>query len=78
LAPKDARSPTVSAITLPVGVSGDMIVKKVAERGFVIGNGYGALKDRTVRIGHMGEHRPEGLARCLDACAWALAECSRV
>jgi aspartate aminotransferase-like enzyme len=77
LAPANSRSPTVSAITLPVGVSGDMIVKKVAERGFVIGNGYGALKERTVRIGHMGEHRPEGLARCLDACAWALAQSVR-
>jgi aspartate aminotransferase-like enzyme len=78
LAPEDARSPTVSAITLPVRISGDMIANKVAERGFVVGNGYGALKDRTFRIGHMGEHRPEGLARCLDACGWALAECSRV
>jgi aspartate aminotransferase-like enzyme len=78
LAPENSRSSTVSTLTLPVGVSGDMIVNKVAERGFVVGNGYGALKDRTFRIGHMGEHRPEGLALCLDACAWALEECSRV
>jgi aspartate aminotransferase-like enzyme len=78
LAPEGSRSPTVSAITLPAGVKGDTIVKKVGERGFVVGNGYGALKDRTFRIGHMGEHRPEGLTRCLDACSSALAELSIV
>jgi aspartate aminotransferase-like enzyme len=77
LAPMDSRSPTVSAITLPDGVRGDTLVKKVAERGFVVGNGYGALKDRTFRIGHMGEHRPEELSRCLDSCSGALMDCSR-
>ena len=75
LAPEGSRSPTVSAITLPDGVRGDTVVKKVAERGFVVGSGYGALKDRTFRIGHMGEHRPEELARCLNACASVLGEC---
>ena len=26
------------------------------ERGFVIGGGYGKLKETTFRIGHMGDH----------------------
>lgn len=73
LAAEGSRAPTVSAITLPIGVKGGALVANIAERGFVVGSGYGKLKDSTFRIGHMGEHRPEGLARCLDACAEALA-----
>ena len=72
LAPTGARSPTVSAITVPPGFTGGQIVKRVAEHGFVIGGGYGALKDRTFRIGHMGDHTVAGLASCLDACERAL------
>ncbi len=69
-----ARSPTVSALTLPQGVSGGEVVRRVAHRGFVIGSGYGALRERTIRIGHMGDHTVDGVARCLDACAEALGE----
>jgi aspartate aminotransferase-like enzyme len=47
-------------------------VKAVAERGFTIGTGYGKLKGATFRIGHMGDHTPDGLARCLEACDAAL------
>jgi aspartate aminotransferase-like enzyme len=69
LAPIGARSTTVTAVTMPEGVSGERVVAGAAERGFVIGSGYGALKAKTFRIGHMGDHTPEGLTRCLDACA---------
>jgi len=72
LAPQGSRSPTVSAITLPKGVHGGDVVKAAAARGFVIGGGYGQLKDRTFRIGHMGDHTTAGLAHCLDACSEAL------
>jgi aspartate aminotransferase-like enzyme len=48
------------------------VVAGAAERGFVIGGGYGALKQTTFRIGHMGDHTTEGLARCLAACRDAL------
>ena len=37
------------------------------ERGFVIGAGYGRLKPRSVRIGHMGDHTVEELDRVLEA-----------
>jgi aspartate aminotransferase-like enzyme len=74
LAPEGSRSPTVSAVTLPDGIMGDTVTKKVAERGFVVGSGYGPLRDRTFRIGHMGDHQLAGLARCLDACSRVLAE----
>ena len=72
LAPVGARSPTVSAITIPAGVTGGHIVKRVGDQGFVIGGGYGALKDRTFRIGHMGDHTVAGLTNCLAACENAL------
>ncbi|MCU0634814.1 MAG: aminotransferase class V-fold PLP-dependent enzyme, partial [Gemmatimonadaceae bacterium] len=73
LAPPGAAAPTVTAVTVPDGVTGDAVVRGAAERGFVIGGGYGALKSRTFRIGHMGDHTVAGLTRCLAACADALA-----
>jgi len=72
-APAGERSPTVTAVALPPGVEGGDVVRAVARAGFVIGDGYGRLKGRTIRIGHMGDHTPEGLARCLDAVGEALA-----
>lgn len=72
LAPAGARSPTVTAVTLPESVSGRALAAAVAERGFIIGAGYGKLAQRTIRIGHMGDHTLEGLERCLDACQAAL------
>ncbi len=66
------RSPTVSAIALPVHISGEALVKAVAQRGFVIGGGYGKLKATSFRVGHMGDHTVDGLRGCLDAVADAL------
>ncbi len=60
------RSHTVSAIALPEMLTGDAIVKAVAARGYVIGGGYGLLKQRTFRIGHMGDHTVHGLSSCLQ------------
>ncbi len=68
LAREGQRSATVTAITMPAGVDGSAIVKAVAKRGYVIGDGYGSLKGRTVRIGHMGDHTLDTLAGCLAAC----------
>ena len=65
LAPKSGRSPTVSCITMPPTLGGSVVASGVAKRGYVIGAGYGALRDKTIRIGHMGDHTPEGLTRCL-------------
>ena len=74
VAPVGHRSTTVTAIAVPEPLAGDEIVKAVARRGFVIGGGYGQLKQRTFRIGHMGDHTPQGLARCLEACEDAIRE----
>jgi aspartate aminotransferase-like enzyme len=72
LPPANARAATVSVFKLPSGVRSADIVAAVAARGFVIGTGYGQLRDTTLRVGHMGDHTPQGLAACLDACGAAL------
>ena len=74
LAPAGERSPTVTAITLPEGVTGDQVVAGARARGFTVGGGYGKLRDRTFRIGHMGDHTVETLDGCLAACEDALEE----
>ncbi len=65
LAPAGSRSPTVTAITLPARLRGGAIAEQIEQRGWVIGAGYGKLKDSTIRIGHMGEHTVEGMSRLL-------------
>jgi aspartate aminotransferase-like enzyme len=66
------RSPTVSTIQLPESISTDDFLRKVAARGIRVASGYGKLKSRTFRIGHMGDHSPATLERCLDACQSAI------
>ncbi|HIF40496.1 MAG TPA: alanine--glyoxylate aminotransferase family protein [Planctomycetes bacterium] len=64
-APEHA-SPTVSCIRagdLDVGA----LVGGLAERGYAISNGYGDLKGKTFRIGHMGDHSEDGLEAVLSA-----------
>ena len=68
------RSGTVTAVCVPDVLTGDAVVKAVAKRGFVIGGGYGQLKSRTFRIGHMGDHTVDGVKRCLAACLDAIEE----
>ncbi|MDQ2667332.1 MAG: alanine--glyoxylate aminotransferase family protein [Gemmatimonadota bacterium] len=68
------RSPSVTSITLPSGVSSSNVLRAVSVRGFTIGSGYGKNKDTSIRIGHMGDHTVEGLNRCLAACDEALDE----
>ncbi|HSC58995.1 MAG TPA: aminotransferase class V-fold PLP-dependent enzyme [Gemmatimonadales bacterium] len=65
LAAEGERSATVTAITLPAGVSASTVVAGLEQRGYVVGGGYGKLRDATVRIGHMGDHTVTGLERCL-------------
>ena len=56
LAPEGYRSPTVTAVNLPDGLSGPEIVATARARGFTLAPGYGKLKPSTIRIGHMGDH----------------------
>jgi predicted phosphoserine aminotransferase len=67
LAPEGHRSPTVTCIALPDGLDGSVLVAGMRDRGFVIGGGYGKLKDTTIRIGHMGDHTVAELEKVLEA-----------
>jgi aspartate aminotransferase-like enzyme len=63
-APEHA-SPTISCIRAGnLDVKG--LIAGLKERGHEIGNGYGDLKDKTFRIGHMGDHTEAGLAEMLQ------------
>jgi aspartate aminotransferase-like enzyme len=72
--PPGSRSPTVTTVQLPAGVSGSALVTAVGRRGYTVGSGYRALGDTTFRVGHMGDHTVRGLRRCLKACEAALLE----
>lgn len=61
MAPKGHRSPAVTTVTLPDGVTGPEVTKAVVEKDWVVGGGYGKLKSSTIRIGHMGDHTMEEL-----------------
>lgn len=65
-APEGFRSPGVSAIRAPEGMPGPKIVSGVRERDWLIGGGYGKLKETTFRIGHMGEKTPDDLRGLLE------------
>jgi aspartate aminotransferase-like enzyme len=65
LAPQGERADSVTAVTLPEGVLGGDIVAGMEREGYVIGSGYGKLRDRTFRIGHMGDHTVRGVEGCL-------------
>lgn len=57
------RSPTVTCIAT---ADSPRIVSELFERGWVIGGGYGKLKELTIRIGHMGDHTVAELESLLE------------
>ncbi len=72
LAPESGRSPTVTCVTLPAAMAGTVVAEATARRGYIIGAGYGPLRERTIRIGHMGDHTVTGLTNCLQAVRSAI------
>jgi predicted phosphoserine aminotransferase len=73
LAPEGSRSPTVTCITLPEGTSGTAVVATMKEKGWVIGAGYGKLKEEAIRIGHMGDHTEAELEELLEVLEEVIA-----
>ncbi len=49
------ESLTVTCVENTRGISVADLTKKLGERGFAMANGYGALKEKTFRIAHMGD-----------------------
>ena len=49
------------------------VVGSLKRQGWTIGSGYGALKDSTIRIGHMGDHTLAALEELLALIERALS-----
>ena len=60
-AAEDARSWTLTCLRPPEGVGAPELVSALADRGWIVGGGYGQWKPTTFRVGHMGEIRPADL-----------------
>lgn len=66
VAPPGHRSPAVTAVRTPRGMSGPDVTRAMRERGWVVGGGYGKLKESTFRIGHMGDHTLDHVTDLLE------------
>jgi aspartate aminotransferase-like enzyme len=58
-------SNTVTAIKNTREISVSDLNKQLGEKGFMISNGYGKLKDKTFRIAHMAETTPQEIKELL-------------
>ncbi|MEM1701846.1 MAG: alanine--glyoxylate aminotransferase family protein [Desulfurococcaceae archaeon] len=60
-------SPTITVVYNPPGVKGTVIYDEMRKRGIEIAKGYGALRDSTFRIGHMGYLTNEDIEALFNA-----------
>ena len=68
------RSPTVSCLRPPAGISAEKLKNALSAAGWTIGGGYGKLKADTFRISHMGDIDVDSLANLLSAFDAAIPE----
>lgn len=61
------ESNTVTAVKNVKGINVEETRSKLKEKGFIITNGYGKLKEKTFRIAHMAETSLEELKACTEA-----------
>jgi predicted phosphoserine aminotransferase len=61
------HSPTVSTVANNRGIDVAALNKSLKQRGMMISNGYGKLKEKTFRIAHMGDTQPEHLENLFAA-----------
>src|SRR5262249_52527833 len=61
------ESNTVTCVVNSRGIRVAEFLRRLRGEGFQISNGYGDLKERTFRIGHMGEHGLDSVDRLLQA-----------
>ena len=66
------RSPTLTALRMPDGVDPARVRAAVRAEGIQIAAGLGQHKGTCVRIGHMGDIRPDDVSRTLNALDAAL------
>ena len=70
------ESVTVSCVQNTLGKSVAEMNERLAEKGYMISNGYGRLAEKTFRIGHMGEWTLSGIEDVLTAIdeIWGLTK----
>ncbi|MFT7618858.1 MAG: aspartate aminotransferase-like enzyme [Planctomycetota bacterium] len=69
----DFMSPTVSVFRNDEGMNIQQLIDAVRKTGKLFGNGYGALKEKTFRIGHMGDLQKSHMEDFLDTFEECLA-----
>ncbi len=69
----DFMSPTVSVFRNETGINVGQLIDAVRKTGKLFGNGYGALKEKTFRIGHMGDLQMHHMEDFLDTFEDCLA-----
>lgn len=76
LAERGSRAPTVTCLKY----EGDCaaLLERLRARGYVIGGGYGALAQSTMRIGHMGDHTVRATEKLLAALEEAMIQGNEV
>jgi aspartate aminotransferase-like enzyme len=62
----DPEHASVTVTALEPAISAETIRTRMKERGYTLGGGYGQWKERTFRIGHMGDISIESLQAMLD------------
>jgi aspartate aminotransferase-like enzyme len=67
LAPEGFRSRTVTAVRNTRQIDVAALNAHLAGHDMAIANGYGALRDKTFRVGHMGEIQPADIEQLLSA-----------
>jgi predicted phosphoserine aminotransferase len=67
LAPEGFRSRTVTAVLKTRRIDVGALNAHLAAHDMVVASGYGALRDTTFRIGHMGEIQPDDVRQLLRA-----------
>jgi predicted phosphoserine aminotransferase len=77
LAPDGARSRTVTAVVNTRRIDVGALNAHLAKNDMAIAGGYGALRETTFRIGHMGEIQPSDIEQLLSAIDGHLASGSR-
>ncbi len=68
------HSDTISCIRSLHSLDVKEFISALVKRGYIIGNGYGRLKDVTFRIGHMGDWTPPDIKELIEAMDETLEE----
>jgi aspartate aminotransferase-like enzyme len=66
------RSPTLTALRAPPGEDPEALRDGLLRQGIRVAVGLGAYRSTCIRIGHMGDIRPEDVDETMDALAGAL------